>query len=84
MLSFWLAGTLVVAIATILSLLVAGIYLYVFYGLTADELIAWKPTLISKRPLAWLVASLTFVSGFMSEFPRIHLRSSTGVSHPRI
>jgi hypothetical protein len=84
MLSLWLAGTLVVAIATILSLLAAGIYLYVFYGLTADELIAWKPTLISKRPLAWVVASLIFVSGFMSEFPRIHLRSSTKFSRPRI
>jgi hypothetical protein len=84
MLSLWLAGTLVVAIATILSLLAAGIYLYVFYGLTADELIAWKPTLISKRPLAWVVASLIFVSGFMSEFPRIHLRSSTKFFRPRI
>jgi hypothetical protein len=84
MLSLWLAGTLVVAIATILSLLAAGIYLYVFYGLTADELIAWKPTLISKRPLARIVASLIFVSGFMSEFPRIHLRSGTKFSRPRI
>jgi hypothetical protein len=84
MLSLWLAGTLVVAIATILSLLAAGIYLYVFYGLTADELIDWKPTLISRQPLAWIVASLIFVSGFMSEFPRIHLRSSTRFSRPRI
>ena len=80
MLSLWLAGTLVVAIATILSLLAAGIYLYVFYGLTADELIAWKPTLISRRPLAWIVASLIFVSGFMSEFPRIHLRHRVKIS----
>jgi hypothetical protein len=84
MLSLWLAGTLVVAIATILSLLSAGIYLQVFYGLTADELIAWKPTLSSKRPLAWIVASLIFVSDFMAEFPRIHLRSSTRFSRPRI
>jgi len=84
MLSLWLAGTLVVAIATILSLLVAGIYLYVFYGLSEDELTAWKPTLISKRPVAWLVASLIFVSGLMSEFPRIHLRSSIKFSRPRI
>jgi hypothetical protein len=84
MLSLWLAGTLVVAIATILSLLATGVYLYVIYGLTADELIAWKPTFVSKRPLAWLVPSLIFVSGFMSEFPRLHLRSSTKFSRPRI
>jgi hypothetical protein len=84
MLSLWLAGILVVAIATILSLLATGIYLYVIYGLTADELTAWKPAFISKRPLAWLVASSTFVSGFISEFPLVHFRSSTKFFRPRI
>jgi hypothetical protein len=52
--SFWLVGTFVVAIATLLSALLTGVYLYLIYGLTGDELLAWKGFLIAKRSVSAL------------------------------
>jgi hypothetical protein len=82
-----LAGLTALIIATVLSPLIMGIYLYVVYRPAANEAIGWDPISFAKRPLIWLVAALTFLTGFMwelaaplqnSPLPRLPLNRSAG------
>jgi len=65
-----LAGLTALIIATVLSPLIMGIYLYVVYRPAANEAIGWDPISFAKRPLIWLVGALIFLAGSLWEFRR--------------
>jgi hypothetical protein len=64
------AGIIAVVVAIVLSPFVMGIYVYIVYHRTGQQLIGWDAVSFAKRPLAWLMIATIFAAGFFWEFRR--------------
>ena len=68
------AGTLAVALAAALSIILIGLYFYFVYRPGADEGVGWDPTSFARQPLIWAITVAIFLAGFAWEFRRAHPR----------
>jgi hypothetical protein len=59
------AGVAAVLLATMLLPFVMAMYARIVYKPFGDEVVGWDPVGLAKWPVAWVVATLIFLIGFV-------------------
>jgi hypothetical protein len=68
------AGMAALAMAAALAPILMGIYFYIVYRPGASEAVGWDPTSFARQPQLWVITAAIFMTGFIWEFRRAHLK----------